>query len=146
MYSGTRVCAGHAHWQSTTLWKYLASVSVAFKVVSRKGFRGNFSNRSLSGVRWGYAFQGLEQRRRTGSPSLLDSIQRSLPQEKRPHFKGFLRAFLLLANRDDQPESRCNLPTCPPNRRRRAPTGVLFRYRSTAGYRTCAYHVSRLYP
>src|SRR5690348_14182869 len=22
MYSGTRVCAGHAHWQSTTLWKY----------------------------------------------------------------------------------------------------------------------------
>src|SRR5882672_8482678 len=22
MYSGTGVCAGHAHWQSTTLWKY----------------------------------------------------------------------------------------------------------------------------
>ena len=21
MYSGTFVCAGHAHWQSTTLWK-----------------------------------------------------------------------------------------------------------------------------
>jgi hypothetical protein len=22
MYSGTGVCAGHAYWQSTTLWKY----------------------------------------------------------------------------------------------------------------------------
>jgi hypothetical protein len=22
MYSGTGVCAGHAHWQSTTLWKW----------------------------------------------------------------------------------------------------------------------------
>jgi hypothetical protein len=25
MYSGTGVCAGHAHWQSTTLWKYAGS-------------------------------------------------------------------------------------------------------------------------
>src|SRR5437764_15201402 len=25
MYSGTGVCVGHAHWQSTTLWKYFGS-------------------------------------------------------------------------------------------------------------------------
>src|SRR5215218_4885240 len=25
MYSGNGVCAGHAHWQSTTLWKYAGS-------------------------------------------------------------------------------------------------------------------------
>src|SRR5260221_1304112 len=25
MYSGTSVCAGHAHWQSTTRWKYSSS-------------------------------------------------------------------------------------------------------------------------
>src|SRR5690606_31590479 len=30
MYSGTGVCAGHAHWQSTTLWKCRGSpISVA---------------------------------------------------------------------------------------------------------------------
>jgi hypothetical protein len=26
MYSGTGVCAGHAHWQSTTLWKWVGVV------------------------------------------------------------------------------------------------------------------------
>ena len=33
IYSGTGVCAGHACWQSTTLWKYSASlISVGFKL------------------------------------------------------------------------------------------------------------------
>jgi hypothetical protein len=32
MYSGTGVCAGHAHWQSTTLWKYSGALMlVGFK-------------------------------------------------------------------------------------------------------------------
>ena len=33
IYSGTGVCAGHAYWQSTTLWKYSGSfMSVGFKL------------------------------------------------------------------------------------------------------------------
>src|SRR6185437_11436334 len=40
MYSGTRVCAGQAHWQSTTLWKYCGlrmSVGCTQRLLSSAG-------------------------------------------------------------------------------------------------------------
>src|SRR5215831_4035000 len=36
MYSGTGVCAGQAHWQSTTLWKYSGAEMSVFFIDSSK--------------------------------------------------------------------------------------------------------------
>src|SRR5262245_34367656 len=35
MYSGTGVCAGQAHWQSTTLWKYSGLETSVFFIAPR---------------------------------------------------------------------------------------------------------------
>src|SRR4051812_6681992 len=54
MYSGTGVCAGQAHWQSTTLWKYAGFVtSVVCKTqplpILRARFFGSSSWRRAAG-------------------------------------------------------------------------------------------------
>src|SRR6185369_2670343 len=41
MYSGTGVCAGQAHWQSTTLWKY-AGLAMLVGCKNPPGLHGPF--------------------------------------------------------------------------------------------------------
>src|SRR6185503_6812926 len=63
MYSGTFVWAGHAHWQSTTLWKYLGSrTSVGFTRLSPPRPPHTPSTRDTLAVSLGE--RGLRPRRR----------------------------------------------------------------------------------
>src|SRR5665213_2943857 len=65
MYSGTSVCAGQAHWQSTTRWKYSDfDVSVGSMIPEYNGIRVvNCAAKTVIYL-WEYAYESHSRPRR----------------------------------------------------------------------------------